>query len=160
MQDWTKRDREQRERLERMSPGGARRRRRCAQCDGEGRRGEGSAGALGHRSDPQGADSRGPYGRTSDSSGRKDLPVADQINARTAEIIAAFGERVLPITKEIADLWGVLLGESEKHIDDTGIAATARVHGLMVVTRNLDDFAGRAVATLDPFKKPPKINTP
>ena len=39
---------------------------------------------------------------------------ADQINARTAEIIGAFGERVLPITKEIAELWGVLLGESRK----------------------------------------------
>jgi predicted nucleic acid-binding protein len=85
---------------------------------------------------------------------------ADEINVRTTDIIAAFGERILPVTKEIADLWGALLGESEKHIFDTGIAATARVHGLVVVTRNLDDYAGRGVATLDPFKKPPKINPP
>ena len=33
--------------------------------------------------------------------------------------------------REIAKLWGEMLAESEKHIDDTGLAATARVHDLV-----------------------------
>jgi len=86
--------------------------------------------------------------------------IADEINARIAEAFAAFGERVLPVTREIADLWGALLGASEKHVDDTGLAATARVHGLVLVTRNLRHVAGRGVATLAPFKASPKINKP
>jgi toxin FitB len=40
----------------------------------------------------------------------------------------------------------------EKHVDDAGLAATARVHGLVVVTRNAKDFAGRDVSLIDPFK--------
>ena len=35
--------------------------------------------------------------------------IADEINARIAEAFAAFGKRVLPVTREIADLWGALL---------------------------------------------------
>ena len=58
--------------------------------------------------------------------------VADAIEDRVTEIFAAFGERILPVTREIADLWGELLGQSEKNIDDTGLAATARVRSLSV----------------------------
>lgn len=34
------------------------------------------------------------------------------------------------------------------------LAATARVHGLVIVTRNVSDFTGRGVRILDPFKSP------
>lgn len=70
----------------------------------------------------------------------------------------ALGDRLLPVTREIAELWGELLAESEKHIDDTGLAATARIHGLVLVTRNLNHVAGRGADTLDPYQAPPKIN--
>lgn len=50
-----------------------------------------------------------------------------------------------------------MLAESEKHIDDTGLAATARVHNLVLVTRNLDHFSGRGASTLDPYKALPKV---
>ena len=61
--------------------------------------------------------------------------VAGQIEARVSAAFDAFGERILPITREVADLWGQLLAGSEKHVDDTGLAATARVHGLVLVAR-------------------------
>lgn len=80
--------------------------------------------------------------------------IADQIEARVSEAFDAFGERILPITREVADLWGQLLAASEKHADDTGLAATAKVHGLILVTRNLKHVAGRGVTALDPFKPP------
>jgi len=85
---------------------------------------------------------------------------ADAIEERVAEIFAAFGERILPVTREIADLWGDLLGQSEKNIDDAGLAATARVHALVLVTRNVRHVAGRGAATLDPFKTSPRISRP
>lgn len=59
---------------------------------------------------------------------------------------------LLPIDRAVAAAWGEALGESEKHVDDVGLAATARVHGLIVVTRNVKDFDGRGVTLLDPFK--------
>jgi hypothetical protein len=55
---------------------------------------------------------------------------------RLTGIFSAFSERILPVTREIADLWGDPLGQSEKNIDDAGLAATARVHSLVLVTRN------------------------
>jgi predicted nucleic acid-binding protein len=86
--------------------------------------------------------------------------VADAIEVRVTEIFAAFSERILPVTREIADLWGELLGQSEKNIDDTGLAATARVHSLVLVTRNIRHVAGRGAETLDPFKASPRITRP
>jgi predicted nucleic acid-binding protein len=86
--------------------------------------------------------------------------VANAIEYRVTEVFAAFSERILPVTREIADLWGELLGQSEKNIDDTGLAATARVHSLVLVTRNIRHVAGRGVATLDPFKTSPRITRP
>jgi predicted nucleic acid-binding protein len=76
---------------------------------------------------------------------------ARQIETRVTAIFDAFDERILPITKEIAEIWGQLLAVSEKHIDDVALAATARVYRLAVVTRNQRDFTGRGVTTLNPF---------
>jgi predicted nucleic acid-binding protein len=64
---------------------------------------------------------------------------------------------VLPITRAIADLWGELLAKSDKHIDDTGIVATARVHNLVLVTRNIKHVSGRGATLLDPYKSMPKL---
>jgi predicted nucleic acid-binding protein len=86
--------------------------------------------------------------------------VANAIEDRVTEVFAAFSERILPVTREIANLWGELLGHSEKNIDDAGLAATARVHSLVLVTRNIRHVAGRGVATLDPFKTSPRITRP
>ncbi|RXH15603.1 type II toxin-antitoxin system VapC family toxin [Bradyrhizobium guangzhouense] len=86
--------------------------------------------------------------------------VAAEIDRQVRETLDAFGDRVLPVTREIADLWGELLAQREKHIDDTGLVATARVHGLVLATRNLKDISGRGATALDPFKTAPKIVRP
>lgn len=84
--------------------------------------------------------------------------IANAIEARVAETLDAFADRVLPIDRAVAELWGELLAENEKHIDDTGLAATARIHNLVLVTRNLADVATRGADTLDPYKPSPKVN--
>jgi predicted nucleic acid-binding protein len=91
--------------------------------------------------------------------GRK-REVADQIEMRVREVFDAFGERILPVTREVAELWENFLAHSDKHIDDTGLVATARVYGLTLLTRNLGHVSGRGAATLNPFKSPPKITRP
>jgi len=86
--------------------------------------------------------------------------IAAAIETRVNGAYQAFGERILPVSPEVARLWGELLAESDKHIDDTGLAATARVYDLVLVTRNLEHVDGRRAATLDPFKAKPKISRP
>ncbi|WHQ72885.1 type II toxin-antitoxin system VapC family toxin [Methylorubrum extorquens] len=83
--------------------------------------------------------------------------VAQAIAARVDLAFEAFGDRILPVDRAVAALWGELLADSEKHVDDTGIAATARVHGLVLVTRNTADMIGRGATTLDPFRSPTRL---
>ncbi|QND61757.1 type II toxin-antitoxin system VapC family toxin [Mesorhizobium huakuii] len=68
----------------------------------------------------------------------------------------SFSDRVLPIDGPIVAEWTRLLGEKNKDRWDLALAATARVHGLVLVTRNVKDFAGRGVRLLNPFKDSPE----
>ncbi len=77
---------------------------------------------------------------------------ASALDAAVGAIFDAFEGRILPVDRQVAAAWGEALADSEKHVDDVGLAATARVHGLVIVTRNVKDFAGRGVTLLDPFK--------
>lgn len=85
---------------------------------------------------------------------------AQEIDERVSEGFSLYGDRILDVTETVAHEWGRLLAESYKHVDDTGIAATAKVNGLVMVTRNTDDFRGRGVPLLNPFKSPPEIFAP
>ena len=63
---------------------------------------------------------------------------------------------VLPITQQIAERAGVIRGELQSNgvtrtQADTLIAATAQVHGLTLVTRNVRDFEGIRIELLNPF---------
>jgi hypothetical protein len=84
---------------------------------------------------------------------RKAKPeTASALGAVVSAIFDAFEGRIPPIDRPVAAAWGEALARSDKHVDDVGLAATARVYGLVVVTRNVDDFDGREVTVLDPFK--------
>ncbi|GLR46033.1 hypothetical protein GCM10007880_65510 [Mesorhizobium amorphae] len=41
-----------------------------------------------------------------------------------------------------------MLGHSDKNTDDTGLAATAQVNDLVIVTRNVANFQGRGCQIL------------
>ena len=62
-----------------------------------------------------------------------------------------FKERILPVTDEIADLWGRLSVRQPIPIIDGLLAATAQHHGLTVVTRNTADFQRSGVDYFNPF---------
>jgi hypothetical protein len=91
---------------------------------------------------------------------RKQDPVrAAESLARLVAVEATFKDRIIAIDAPIVAEWARLVGEKDKHRDDRTLAATARVRGLVLVTRNLADFRGRNVRVLDPFKARPEIVT-
>ena len=53
---------------------------------------------------------------------------------------------------EVADRWGRLNAARPLSTIDSLLAATALEHGLTLVTRNVDDYAGTGVALLNPFE--------
>jgi len=60
---------------------------------------------------------------------------------------------VLPMDAPTFRCWARMMHRrSHALIEDAMIAATAAVHGLTVVTRNVRDFKQFGVATLDPFR--------
>ncbi|HEY5566091.1 MAG TPA: type II toxin-antitoxin system VapC family toxin [Gammaproteobacteria bacterium] len=74
------------------------------------------------------------------------------------ELPARFEERILTIDGAVADAWGVIVAQHEAIGSPIGpmdafIAATARVHGLTVVTRNVSDFKSSVEHVLDPWRR-------
>lgn len=61
---------------------------------------------------------------------------------------------VLAMDGPVLRQWARLMHRQSNHlIEDAMIAATAGVHNLIVVTRNVRDFATLGVKTLNPFDK-------
>ncbi len=72
------------------------------------------------------------------------------------ELEVRFAERIIPITDEVALMWGNMLGEAEKNgqplsVIDMLIVATAKVYDLVVVTRNVRDMKAGGVDILNPW---------
>ncbi len=60
---------------------------------------------------------------------------------------------VVPVTADIFRLWARLMhGRSDSEYEDTMIAASAMVHGLTMVTRNMRDFERFDLLVLNPFE--------
>ena len=61
--------------------------------------------------------------------------------------------QILPMDVACFREWGRLMhGKADELIEDGMIAATARVHGLVIATRNESDFRRLGVEILNPFK--------
>ncbi len=81
----------------------------------------------------------------------RDTRRADGLAAWLDELVRTYGERVLGVDRAIAEAWGTMLATEDRVAVDTLLAATAAVHGLTLVTRNVRDFERRGVPLLDPF---------
>jgi toxin FitB len=73
-----------------------------------------------------------------------------------SELPDRFGGRMLPVDAAVADEWGRLLARTENAGTPVGgtdalVAATAKVHGLQVVTRNVGHFRDAGVGVLSPW---------
>ncbi len=61
-------------------------------------------------------------------------------------------DAILPISDAVAQEWGRLSAERSRPAADGLIAATARVHDLILVTRNVADFEDSGVAVINPWE--------
>ena len=80
----------------------------------------------------------------------------DEMKAREIEAWAdmlAGSYNILPMDAACFRMWGRLKeGHPERLAEDAMIAATARVHGLIVATRNERDFHRFGIEVFNPFK--------
>jgi toxin FitB len=86
------------------------------------------------------------------SSRRTDLEtwVRNDLNRR-------FADRILPIDAEVATRWGSIAGASEANgrplpVIDGLIAASSMHHGMIVATRNVEDFERCGARCTDPWQ--------
>ncbi|MGO9171081.1 MAG: type II toxin-antitoxin system VapC family toxin [Rhodomicrobium sp.] len=81
-----------------------------------------------------------------------DADAAGQIAAWADRIETDFADRILEVDVAVARLWGEFSAGGRAPVIDMLIAATALVHGLTVVTRNMKDFVASGVALINPWR--------
>ena len=67
-------------------------------------------------------------------------------------VLTTFSERLLDVNVAVVQRCAKLYVPDRQAERDALIAATASVHGFVVVTRNIKDFEGTGVELLDPWK--------
>jgi predicted nucleic acid-binding protein len=82
---------------------------------------------------------------------RRDPVGAQSLERWLRGLAESFSNRILPVTAEVADLWGRLSSRQPLAPVDGLLAATALDRGLILVTRNVSDFARADVSVLNPF---------
>ena len=82
---------------------------------------------------------------------RKDRRQAQALDEWYASMRQRLGDRVLPIDEPIADAWARLSVPDLLPLIDGLLAATAKVHALTLVTRNLADMSRTGVPLFNPF---------
>lgn len=81
---------------------------------------------------------------------KRDQEKAATIEAWIDRLAEAY--EVIPMDANMFREWARLMeGRSDQLLEDAMIAATARIRGLTVATRNVRDFKGLAVEVLNPF---------
>ena len=71
------------------------------------------------------------------------------------QVLPEFAERTLPVDIAVAQRCARLHIPDKRGERDALIAATALVHGMTVVTRNVADFKPTGVSLLNPWETPP-----
>lgn len=82
---------------------------------------------------------------------RGDSPQAARIERWLDRVSRDFGDAVLSFDQEAAHVWGRLRAPNVENPLDKQIAATALIHDLIVVTRNLAHYETTGVRLLNPF---------
>lgn len=82
---------------------------------------------------------------------RGDKSQAQKLERWLLQLSATYEDRILPLDEETAHVWGRLRVPNPENPLDKQIAATALIHDLVVVTRNVAHFAPTGVRLLNPF---------
>jgi hypothetical protein len=82
----------------------------------------------------------------------RNLRQAQALEQWLDELIAGFGERILPVDNRVAQNWGRISALGSFPVIDALLAATAEAHGLTLVTRNTKDVQRSGARCLNPFE--------
>jgi len=83
---------------------------------------------------------------------------SDPAQARALEkwlttVAESFAERILSIDQAVADEWGRMGAKRSVSTVDALLAATAKVHGMTLATRNVSDMADLGADFINPFER-------
>ena len=82
---------------------------------------------------------------------RGDKTQADRLERWLLQLTTVYADRILPLDEETAHVWGRLRVPNPENPLDKQIAATALIHDLVVVSRNVTHFAPTGVRVISPF---------
>ena len=82
----------------------------------------------------------------------RDAGKANELDLWLEQLQTSFQSQILPVDTAISQEWGRLSSLHTVPVIDGLLAATATVHGLVLVTRNTRDFADLGIQLLNPFE--------
>lgn len=86
---------------------------------------------------------------------RKDEPRADLLEQWLHGLHVIYRDHLIDVDADVAEEWGRLNVPDPLPVIDGLLAASAKVRGWTLVTRNTADLLRSGVATLNPFEPPP-----
>jgi toxin FitB len=83
----------------------------------------------------------------------RDVHQAQALERWLERLVATYRDRILPVTADVAQEWGRLgaFAQTPPAVDGL-MAATAKVHRLVLVSRNVADVARTGVPVVNPFE--------
>jgi toxin FitB len=81
----------------------------------------------------------------------RDPARAAELDGWLRQVMEKHRPRILGVDYQVARAWGWMKGRFQVPVIDGLLAATAEVHGLILVTRNVKDVERTGVSYLDPF---------
>jgi predicted nucleic acid-binding protein len=82
---------------------------------------------------------------------RRDPKSAGALDRWLSGLSAGFEDRILPVDRRVAEEWGRMNVPDPLPVLDALIAATAKVHGLVLATRNVKDVAATGIRIVNPY---------
>jgi toxin FitB len=82
---------------------------------------------------------------------RRDPDQADVFEVWLRRLRQEFAERILDVTAEVAEEWGRMNVADPLPAVDALLAATAKIHGMTLVTRNTNDLRRTGAKLINPF---------
>lgn len=101
----------------------------------------------------------GEIRRGIESMRRRDAAAAGALERWLRRLLAEHGDRILDVDLSVAEEWGRLNVPDPLPVIDGLLAATARIHGLTLATRNVKDVARSGADIVNPFDAEPSTTT-
>jgi toxin FitB len=83
---------------------------------------------------------------------RRDPAAARSLERWLRLLLRDYGDRILAVDVAVADMWGRMNVPDPLPVIDALLAATAKVHGLTLATRNVKDVARCGADLVNPFE--------